>query len=512
MMFTNVKNLYKIKTEDFKITKMKGSLKWIVSILMLTAAAGLLSAQSKPNIVVILADDFGYGSANCYGAPSTFVRTPHMDQLAKEGIRFTDASTPGSLCSPTRYALLTGRYAWRGKLKYGVLQPPEGPLLIEEELLTLPDYLQQQGYVTAHIGKWHLGYTNMDNVEDLSAQPLVPGPRSLGFDYHFAVPNQIDWLPKVYIENESIWGLRSKGKNPYGKSFYKAQAYHGYDAPQRVTTEVTQDLSNAARNWISKTVRQEPEKPFFLYFAPVAVHHPISPSELWRGSSGVGAYGDFIHDLDHSVGEIMDALAYSGVLENTIVIFTSDNGGDFCPEEQQAREKGFENNGDFRGDKHTIWEGGVRVPFIARWPGHIQEATISDRMINLVDIYATVQELVSGKVLAPEKAASDSYSFYDELIGKRKDNSVRPHMVVNDAIGVQAIRKGPWKYIEGVSAAPLSEGRKKNLASRLQPQLYNLETDVAETKNVVKDHPEIYQDMQSTLDQIRELGSERKTE
>ena len=488
------------------------SFKWILTSLMLLAGAGFLSAQSKPNIVVFLADDLGYGSANCCGAPKNFIRTPHIDQLAKEGMRFTDASTPGSLCSPTRYAFLTGRYAWRGRLKYGVLQPPEGALLIEDELLTLPEYLQQQGYATAHVGKWHLGYTNMENVEDLSAQPLVPGPRSLGFDYHFAVPNQIDWLPKVYIENETIWGLRSQGKNPYGKSFYKGQAYHGYDAPQRVTTEVTQDLSDAARNWIFRTVRQEPGKPFFLYFAAVAVHHPISPSELWRGSSGVGAYGDFIHDLDHSVGEIMDALAYSGVLENTIVIFTSDNGGDFCPEEQLARKKGFENNGAFRGDKHTIWEGGVRVPFIARWPGHIQEGVESDRMINLVDIYATVQELISGEVLAPGMAAADSYSFFDELISKRKTNAVRPHMVVNDALGVQSIRKGPWKYISGVPAAPISEKRREELADELKPQLYNLENDISESVNLIEEYPEVQEDLQSALDKINELGSERLTD
>ncbi len=492
---------------------MKQTYKRLFTLLIFCAIGIILSAQSKPNIVVILADDFGYASSNCYGASKTFVRTPHIDQLAREGMRFTDASTPGSLCSPTRYAFLTGRYAWRGRLKYGVLQPPEGPILIEEDLLTLPDYLQQHGYACAHVGKWHLGYTNMDNVEDLSAQPLVPGPRSLGFDYHFGVPNQIDWLPKVYIENEYIWGLRSKGKNPYGKSFYKGQAYHGYDAPQRVTTEVTQDLSDAARNWIFRTVRQEPDKPFFLYFATVAVHHPISPSEKWRGSSGAGPYGDFIHDLDHSVGEIMDALAYSGVLENTMVIFTSDNGGDFCPEERQAREKGFENNGDFRGDKHTIWEGGVRVPFIARWPGHIQEGTISDRMINLVDIYATLQELVGGEVLAPDLAAADSYSFYDELMGQRKASSVRPHMVVNESVGVQAIRKGPWKYIEGVAAAPLSEKRRQALSTELLiPQLYNLESDVSESKNVIQEYPEIHKDLQSTLDQVRAKGSERLTD
>lgn len=488
---------------------MKFSAGIFFKFLFLFVLAAALSAQSKPNIVFILADDMGYGSANCYGASPEHIRTPHINALAKEGMRFTDASTPGSLCSPTRYAFLTGRYAWRGKLKYGVLNPPEGALLIEDELFTLPEYLKKQGYATAHVGKWHLGYTNMENVDDLSAQPLEPGPRSLGFDYHFAVPNQIDWLPKVYIENESIWGLRSKGKSPYGKSFYKGQPYHGYDAPQRVTTEVTQDLSDAARNWIFRTVRQEPEKPFFLYFAMVAVHHPIAPSEKWRGSSGAGAYGDFLHDLDHSVGEIMDALAYSGVLDNTLVIFTSDNGGDFCPEEQQAREKGFKNNAGFKGDKHTIWEGGVRVPFIARWPAQIEEGSVSDRMINLVDLYATIQEMTSGEILPPQKAAADSYSFYDELLGQRKAESLRPHMVYNNSHGVLALRKGPWKYIEGVSAAPLSEGARKYSEDQLKPQLYNLEEDMAETEDLISENPEIHKELQAILDQIRESGSER---
>lgn len=159
------------------------------------------------------------GLRDAYGADKRHVRTPNIDQIAREGIKFTDANTPASVCSPTRYAMLTGRYAWRGPLKYGVLTPPEGPLMIEPELNTLPDYLKEHGYQTAHIGKWHLGYTNLPNTPDLSAQPLSPVPRSLGFDYHFGVPNNIDWLPKVYVGNESIYGLRSKGMSPYGKSF-----------------------------------------------------------------------------------------------------------------------------------------------------------------------------------------------------------------------------------------------------------------------------------------------------
>lgn len=500
---------------------MKSLSKWATAILIPLIWATGLSGGSKPNIVVILADDFGYGSANCYGASKSLIRTPHIDQLAKDGMRFTDANTPGSVCTPTRYALLTGRYAWRGRLKYGVLHPAEGGLLIEENILALPAYLQQQGYKTAHIGKWHLGYTNMENVEDLSAQPLIPGPGSVGFDYHFGVPNNIDWLPKVYIENEGIWGLRSKGKSPYGKSSYggreallQNQQYHGYDAPQEVATQVTQDLSEVARNWIFKTVRQEPDKPFFLYFAPVAVHHPISPSEKWRGSSGAGAYGDFIHDLDHSTGEIMDALAYSGVLDNTIVIFTSDNGGDIPVGRDEAPEvravkMGLKINGDLRGDKHTIWEGGFKVPFVARWPGHIPAGAQSHRMVNLVDLYATFQELVSGEVMAPTKAAPDSFSFYSTLVGTGSDDQHRSTMVVNDVKGIVALRMGDWKYIENKAERPEDKERQVKNPNLVKPELYNLVQDPSEAENVIDRNPGIAAKMQSKLDQIRKEGSER---
>jgi arylsulfatase A-like enzyme len=491
---------------------MKHINKWIFTLLVICTITETLTAQSRPNIVVIVADDLGYGSANAYGASKAMIRTPNMDQLAQDGMLFTDANTPASVCTPTRYALLTGRYAWRGRLKYGVMSPPEAGLLIEDELLTLPEYLQQKGYNTAHIGKWHLGYTNQENVEDLSAQPLVPGPNSLGFDYHFGVPNQIDWLPKVYVENDQIWGLRSKGKHPYGRSSYKNQPYHGYDAPQRVTTNVQDDLNEKAREWIFKTSRDEPETPFFLYFAAVTVHNPVAPGEKLRGTSGCGPYGDYIHDFDNSVGEIMDALAYSGKLENTLVIFTSDNGGDRGQiEEVQARDAGFKNNGDFRGDKHSIFEGGFRVPLIARWPGHIEEGTVSDRMINLVDIYATVQEMLSGEILPAEEAGADSFSFYDELIDKRKKNAVRTTMVVNNVNGVVAIRKGKWKYIEGIAAKKMSKGAQIHLADELSPQLYNLETDISETENCIDKYPKIYEDLKQTLAEIRESGSERLT-
>ncbi len=475
--------------------------------VLLLSAVNLNAAHKPPNIVVILADDLGYGSANCYGADVRHIRTPNIDRLSKEGMQFLDANTPGSVCSPTRYALLTGRYAWRGRMKYGVLSPPEGPLLIEPELLTLPEYLKEHGYQTAHVGKWHLGYTTLGNVEDLSAQPLVPGPRSLGFDYHFGVPNNIDWLPKVYVENESIWGLRSKGKRPYGKSSYKGQQYHGYDAPQRVTTEVSQDLSDAARNWISKTIRQNPEKPFFLYFAPVAVHNPIAPTDKWRGSSGVGPYGDYIHDVDYGVGEILHTLAYSGVLDNTIVIFTSDNGGDVGGvEEVQARKLGFKNNGDLRGDKHTIWEGGFKVPFVVRWPSVVSPGTQSNQMINIADIFATLQEIVGGETLAPQIAGADSFSFCSTLRGDNTETTGRATMVINDVAGVIAIRLNEWKYIEDKMLRPIPNGRPPR---KPHPQLFNLKQDPVEENNVIAEFPEIAKNMQEMLDRIRVQGSER---
>jgi len=486
----------------FKLTKKLSGALWVLVALHVVASP-------KPNIVVILADDYGYGSANCYGASTEHIKTPHINRLAEEGLRFTDANTPASVCSPTRYALLTGRYAWRGKMKHSVLSPPEGPLVIEPELFTLPEYLKQQGYQTAHIGKWHLGYTNLEIVKDLSAQPLEPGPRSLGFDYHFAVPNNIDWLPKVYMENESIWGLRSKGKKPYGKSFYKGRKYHGYDAPQRVAKEVTQDLSDSAGKWIAKTVRENPDSPFFLYFAPVAVHHPISPSDAFSGTSGVGSYGDFIHDLDNSVGDIIQALETAGVLGNTLLIFTSDNGGDFCPEEQEARALGFNNNGDIRGDKHLIWQGGFKVPFIVRWPGQVGEGTESDRMINVVDIFSTVQELVSGKVLNPKTAAPDSFSFYSELVKKTSKNDARKSMVQNDVKGVLALRTGDWKYIENKAERPVDKARKEKNPKLAKPELYNLKKDPAEAVNVINQFPEIAEKMQKRLDRIRKMNSER---
>ena len=476
--------------------------------VLLLSAVNLNAAQKPPNIVVILADDLGYGSANCYGADVCHIRTPNIDRLAKEGMQFLDANTPGSVCSPTRYALLTGRYAWRGRMKYGVLSPPEGPLLIEPELLTLPEYLKEHGYQTAHVGKWHLGYTTLDNVEDLSAQPLVPGPRSLGFDYHFGVPNNIDWLPKVYVENESIWGLRSKGKRPYGKSSYKGQPYHGYDAPQRVTTKVNQDLSDASReNGFPKRCVKTRTDPSSSIMLRSQYTIPLLPA---RNGEAAAAWGPMAISFTMSITALEKSsmhLAYNNVLENTIVIFTSDNGGDIGGvEEVHARELGFKNNGELRGDKHTIWQGGFQVPFVVRWPGVIEPGSQCESMINVVDIFSTIQEIVGGEVLDPQTAAVDSFSFCSTLRGDNTETTGRATMVINDVAGVVAIRLNEWKYIEDKVLRPPPNGRPPR---KPQPQLFNLKQDPVEENNVIAEFPEIAKNMQEMLDRIRVQGSER---
>ena len=269
---------------------MNQKLKRIIWVAMLIFTAGVAQAQtSKPNIVFILADDFGYSSLNCYGAEKSLVRTPHVDALAESGMRFTHAHTPASICTPTRYGFLTGRYPWRSRLKFGVTNPLD-ELLPDPERVTIADMLKERGYNTAAVGKWHLGYGEkpLDYTKSMS-----PGPLDLGFDYHFGVPQNHGDMLGVYIENDQIYGLRTDKIEEYSRTFY-GKPYIGYDAPQRVNKNVMEDLTDKSINWIKS---QSSDEPFFLYFGAVAVHHPITPSDYMRGLSDCGPYGDFIHNV-----------------------------------------------------------------------------------------------------------------------------------------------------------------------------------------------------------------------
>ena len=480
----------------------------LISLIFLFtySTGGVLQAQQeRPNIVFILADDFGYGSVNAYGAEQHLLRTPYINSLAEEGMKFTHAHTTSSVCSPTRYSFLTGQYPWRSSMKYGVVDP-NGALLPNPDKVTIADLLKEHGYNTAAIGKWHLGYGNKQPC-DFTGK-LTPGPLDLGFDYHFAVPQNHGDYWGVYVENDEIYGLRSKGSQPYSRTYYGPR-YLGFDAPQRVNKDVMEVLTERSVEWLRQ---QSADNPFFLYFAAVAVHRPITPSDYMRGVSGCGPYGDFIQDVDLSVGRIVEALKYLNLYDNTIIIFSSDNGGvipDNSPDdpESQAIEFGLKINGHLKGRKHTIWEGGTNVPFIVSWPGKVEKNSVSGDLVNLMDIFATVAEITGGGLPDDKNVAPDSYSFLPSLL-KKENHHPRITMVTADVKGMHAIRKGDWKLIDTTPPEGFPEDRMQQFRNET-PGLYNLAEDPAEENNVYASHPEKVKELLRELNEIRSRESTR---
>ncbi len=505
-----------------------------IPALLLVALALAGHAAERPNIVVILSDDYGYGSAGCYGANPALVHTPNIDRLATEGRRFTDANTTSSVCSPTRYSLITGRYCWRTSLKHEVLST-FAPLHIETTRLNMASLLKKHGYATAAVGKWHLGYgTATDSPKwrpDYSAE-LSPGPLDIGFDYHFGVPSNHGDLTGVFVENRFVYGLRS-GKIPanmkvagpvpdsddfkatYGAEDTESGRGEGrildLDAPRRKNERVMKVLTDKATAWLQQ---QPKDKPFFLYFTPVAVHNPVTPDKDLAGQSKAGLYGDWIHELDRSVGRVLDTLDKMGVARNTLVIFSSDNGGVFKPDTDRllqtaAFKAGLRVNGDLRGGKHDVWEGGFKVPFLVRWPGHAPAASVCREMISLADILATTAEIVGEKLPAAAQSAEDSRNFLPAILGDPA-KPIRDDMIVHSAPGVFAIRKGPWKWIEGVPVDEIKPGARKAQADQFRPQLYNTHDDPAETKEVSARHPEVVAELRTLLNRYRDGGYSRE--
>lgn len=474
----------------------------ILGLCLLLSVAPTSAAAARPNIVIILADDLGYGSLNSYGADEAHIHTPNIDRLAKAGRRFTDANTPSSVCSPTRYGLLTGRYDWRTDKKHGVLNTTD-PLHIETSRSTIASLLKSVGYRTAAIGKWHLGY-GIDKAD--FTKPLSPGPLDIGFDYHFAVPQNHGDASGVYVRNREVFGLRSARKIPVGKSPY-GRDYMGIDAPQRVDENVMDELTTEAVGWLTQ---QHDNTPFFLYFAPVAIHFPYTPSDKTKGKSGCGLYGDWIHELDLSVGRICDTLDRMKVTNDTLVIFTSDNGGVLIAEgerpEAEAYRAGLRCNGNWRGRKHSIYEGGFRVPFLVRWPGHVPTGTVCDETISLVDMYATIAALIDQPIAADEMVAEDSFNVLPALLGSSPPGPLRSSMILHSPNGNFAIRRGPWKYIEGKASPTVKRISRQD---ELVAQLYNLQTDPSEQDNLFSESPDIANRLADLLNKQRNSGRTR---
>jgi len=481
-------------------------LRFAAFISLAWCAVGTLSgamaraADAPPNVVYILADDLGYGDLSCFSAASK-IRTARIDGLARQGMRFTDAHSGSSVCTPTRYGILTGRYAWRTRLKKGVLNGYSDPL-IEPGRVTVADFLRAKGYETACAGKWHLGLgwqkqggsagpASAKNVD--FSRAVTDGPNTHGFDDSFILPASLDMPPYVYLANGKVTAsvTRTVPDSPQ-PAFYRGGPIA--DSFDHGTTLL--EITKHATTWLDG---RKDGRPFFLYVPLTAPHTPHVPRPEFNGKSGAGFYGDFVLEVDWSVGQIVDALARNGLAGNTLVVFTSDNGAYATP--LHLEEKfGHKPNGDFRGQKSDAWDGGHRVPFVARWPGRIAAGSECDRTVSLVDLFATCADLVKSPV--PGGAAEDSFSLLPLLLGKA-DAPERPAVVMHSNDGVFAIKQGPWKLVLARGSGGWSLPEAKAPADAAPVQLYNTHDDPAEQVNLSEQHPEIVARLKSVLSALQ---------
>jgi arylsulfatase A len=492
---------------------------------MLAAVCLLLSAcnnennenSSRPNIVYILADDMGYGDVEAYN-PASRIATPHLNKLASEGMRFTDAHSPSSVCTPTRYSILTGRYPWRSRKPVGVLRGYSRTLL-EQDRPTIGKLLQKHGYETAIVGKWHLGldWTVKATQQNLLSQegygiteemspddidfdgPVTGGPNTAGFDYSFILPASLDMPPYCYLENQRLTDKLSGYTE--GNSLES-----GYTGPfwRPGKTGSTFDFMEVLPTFVRKANefidRQNAQRPFFLYLPLTGPHTPWLPDSVHSGKSKVGMYGDFVQQVDAAVGDVLAQLKAKGFEENTIVVFASDNGPFW--REQHVAEFGHRAAGPFRGMKADAYEGGHRIPFIVRWPGKVKEGAVSHATTTLTNLLATCAELLgeTGEEFVPE----DSYSILPVLFGESERVPGQKAVVHSASNGYFAVREGAWKLILGLGSGGFT------LPKELEPapgqragQLFNLTDDPGETTNLYESHPEKVAELTETLDGIR---------
>ena len=486
----------------------------LLAILSLSSlsfpALSAAPANAQPNIVIILSDDYGWGSLGCYGAAK--VKTPNLDRLAREGRRFTHAYSPGSVCSPGRYGLMTGRYYWRTAVKDGKVLPANAPLHIETNRLTLASLCRGQGYRTAAFGKWHLGMTT-ERVTDWS-KPLKPGPLQVGFDYYYGMAANIGSGPHSFIEDEEVTEhVRGEPIIVHGGS-QAGESTSGITRSWK-PDHVMESLTTRVTGWIETNSA----RPFFVYFAPNAVHEPIVPNPKFT-KSPLGKYGDFIQELDWSAGQVLATLDKLKLADSTLLIFTSDNGGVVNPGNESASaaiKAGLAINGPLRGGKHSEWEGGFREPFIVRWPGKVPAGTVSDQVICLTDMLATFASVLNAPL--PRRNAEDSFDVLRAFTESQSGAPVRDHVILQAADATYDIRMGDWKLIERKDAPEFASVRnrrkteaaanKKKQAALRNDELYNLKQDPSETKDVMAGNEERAAKMKKILTESRDRAFTR---
>ena len=432
--------------------------------------------MGKPNIILILADDMGYGDPQCYN-PQSKVPTPHINRLAREGMKFTDAHTTSSVCTPTRYGIITGQYSWRSSLKRGVSWS-YSPLLIDTAKSTIASVLKKAGYKTACVGKWHLGLGwQMDGDSVLFNKPLTAGPLNLGFDEFYGLSASLDIPPYVYIRGNKVVQQPTaftEGPSPLiTDDFWRL----GPVSPDFKHEDVLNHLTDVAENNIREGAKAD--KPFFLYFALTAPHLPWSPTDEFRGKSGAGNYGDLMAEVDAVVGRINNLVRSLGIEKETLIIFTSDNGSQFTDEEM--KQYNHQANHHWRGRKGDIYEGGNRVPFLVKWPAKIKAGSTSGQLVSTTDFLATFTQLAGASTPGNEK--KDSYSFLPVLtaapLGK---TPLRKQMVYHSSEGMFALRSGSMVFVKGMGSGGFLKGKPES-GDTAQFQLYNLQTDREQKKN-----------------------------
>jgi len=509
----------------------------------LAAVATVDAAQpsaSTPNIVLILADDLGYGDLGCYGART--IRTPHLDRLAREGLRLTQAYAPSSTCTPTRYSVMTGEYAWRQKARKTSILDGDAPSAIEPGRLTLPAMLRQQGYKTGVVGKWHLGLGDGQTPVDFNGE-IKPGPLEIGFDYCHIIPATVDRVPCVWIENRRVVNLDPA--DPIRVSYVTnlSEEPTGLEHPELLKQPADKQHACTIINGISRIgymrggkaarfkdeelpdtvvarsvafIEEHKDRPFFLYVGLFEPHVPRVAQPRFAGTSGCGIRGDVIQQADWQVGQIMEALDKLRLADNTLVIFTSDNGPVFFDgyaDRSLEDANGHQPADGLRGWKYLVFEGGTRVPFIARWPGRIKPG-VTDQMLGLNDLLATCAALAGAKL--PPKAAPDSLNLLPVLLGEAK-KSARAEIVQHGISGALALRQADWKYIPatgGTGAADMGSGANpldRRFADRRipEPLLFDLKADPGETNNLARRMPDQVAAMKQRLDAIWQGRSER---
>ncbi len=476
------------------------------------AAAELSAAAAKPNLLYILADDMGVGDVSALN-PKSIWKTPHLDRLAREGMVFTDAHSSSGVCTPTRYTLLTGRHSWRSKLKRGVLNG-YSPSLIEPGRLTLPGLLRSRGYATAMIGKWHLGFDwekTGPRAEDVDyTKPLSGGPTAHGFERFLGISASLDMPPYVWIADDRVTAppAGTVGDSPAPR-LWRAGPIGGDFRMEEVQPRFTEKTIS----FLAERAAQRDGRPFFLYLALAGPHTPTLATKAFAGKTPT-EYGDFILQIDADIGAILAALDKHRLAENTLVIFTTDNGYATAGDIPKHRDLGHDSSGGFRGTKSDVFEGGHRVPFIARWPGVTAPGSRCADVVGHLDVFATMAEVLDAKL--PDNAAEDSSSLFALLRGQKAPGTRREALVHHSSEGEFAIRQGEWKLILAPGSggwshptritSPWTVAKADDLTGLPPFQLYNLANDPKETTNLAAAHPAVVQRLGQLMRETIERG------